>query len=949
MNPEIATELLERDDELRDLAAAIADVDEGRGRLVTVEAQAGLGKSRLLHAARNAAGDAGLRTLSARGTELERDFPFAMIRQLFEPHLLALPDPERDALFEGADAARTAFGNGSASDADPQDGFAVLHGLYWMTAALADRGPLLLAIDDAHWSDTASLDYLGFLLPRLEELPVLLVVACRPDSDDQAGRLTRVMTDSSARRWVPRALSVESTITLLTTALDVPPDSEFAATCHEVSGGNPFLLCELARTLATRSVTPSAEQALLVHELMPERVGRTVLARLARLSPDARAVARAVAVLGDGNDNQLVAQLADLSPQASAAGADELRATAILTADQAPGFIHPLVRNAIYSDLPAGARASAHARAAELLSERDASLDTIAAQVVVSEARGDRQAVETLLAAGKLALARGAPRSAIAYLTRALREPPPRDLRGAILDPLLTASIRATDHATFMAIEPEIFAELERTPGLRARWAIRLTVWLGLSGRVDEAVTLLEQAIEDAVSDDDVDRAFQLEAQLSVIARLTPETARARLDRYRGRIEPDSPSGRLAAAIESYWCGAVGGAAEAAELANRALLDGRIFAEQVEIVAPGRAIQVLLLANDFDGAQRGAEHALTVARQRGATPELASALFLTGTVRWARGDLIAAETDARQSIELARHGNLYVAVPLFMGLLIDILIERGELDAAERELESTGMADLSASMILLQPVLFERGRLHLEQGRLELAATDFLELQRRREQAGVETIPLMQAGPYAARALAALGDDERARELAEDDLAHARRWGAPVALARALRALGIAVGGTYGLELFEEATALLEDTPARLARAHALADLGAARRRANRRAAARAPLREALEIARHCGASGLAKRVYDELQATGEKARRHIPIGVEALTPSERRVAELAAKGMTNREVAQTLVVTIKTIETHLSAVYDKLGIRSRKKLPEALANGAVMPPPRAA
>lgn len=949
MTPEIATELLERDGELSDLAGALDDVRAGTGRLVAIEAQAGLGKSCLLSAARVAAGEAGLRVLGARGTELERDFPFALVRQLFEPQLLALTGSERDALFEGANAARTAFGSSGADGAAPQDGFAVLHGLYWLTAALADRGPLLLAIDDAHWSDAASLDYLSFLVPRLDELPVLLVVACRPDGADRAGRLTRVMTDSSARRWLPRALSVDAAAALLAAELGVKPDSEFATVCHEVSGGNPFLLCELARTLATRAVRPSADQAPLVRELMPERVGRTVLARLARLSPEAGAVARALAVLGDESDDRLVAGLADLAPTASAAAADELRAAAILTATPPLCFIHPLVRNAVYSDLPVGARASAHGRAAELLRERGASLERIAAQLVASEARGDRTTVETLLAAGRLALARGAPRSAIAYLTRALREPPPHDLRSAVLDPLLTASIRATDHETFTAIESELFAELDRTPGLRARWATRLTVWLGLSGRLDEAAALLEQAIDESVDAGDFDRAFQLEAQLSTVARLPPETARARLDRYRDRIEPDSPSGRLAAALESYWCGGTGGAVEAAELANRALLDGRIFAEQAEIVAPGRAIQVLLLANDFDGAQRGAEHALAVARRRGATPELASALFLTGTVRWARGDLAGAETDARQAIELARLGGLYPAVPLFMGLLLDILIERGELDAAERELTELGMAELSPAMVVLQPVLFERGRLHLAQGRHELAALDFLELQRRREHAGVEAIPLMQAGPYAARALLALGDRERALELAETDLAHARRWGAPAAVARALRAVGLAVGGTEGLTLLEEAATLLEESPARLLHAHGLADLGAARRRANQRAAARAPLRKALEIARRCGATALAKHVHDELQATGEKARSYVPIGVEALTPSERRVAELAASGMTNRQIAQTLFLTVKTIETHLSAAYDKLGIRTRRALPGALSGGAADQQPASA
>jgi DNA-binding NarL/FixJ family response regulator len=143
--------------------------------------------------------------------------------------------------------------------------------------------------------------------------------------------------------------------------------------------------------------------------------------------------------------------------------------------------------------------------------------------------------------------------------------------------------------------------------------------------------------------------------------------------------------------------------------------------------------------------------------------------------------------------------------------------------------------------------------------------------------------------------------------------------------------------GADRLTALEEAVALLDGSPARLVRAEALAELGAALRRAGRRADARPPLREALELARRCGAAGLAKRAYDELSATGEKVRRYTPIGVESLTASERRVAGFAADGLTNKDIAQALFVTTKTVEVHLSNVYRKLGIGSRSELPQAL------------
>ena len=195
----------------------------------------------------------------------------------------------------------------------------------------------------------------------------------------------------------------------------------------------------------------------------------------------------------------------------------------------------------------------------------------------------------------------------------------------------------------------------------------------------------------------------------------------------------------------------------------------------------------------------------------------------------------------------------------------------------------------------------------------------------------------MPAGSYAALAVHALGEDHRARELAEAQLVHAERWGAPKAVSRAQRALGLTIGGSAGLELLDAAVRVLDGSPARLARAEALCSFGGALRRANHRVQAREPLREALQLARTCGAAGLAKRAHDELRASGETVRSYAPIGVESLTPSERRVAEMAASGMTNRQVAQELFVTIKTVETHLGAVYDKLGIRSRRQLEQAL------------
>jgi DNA-binding CsgD family transcriptional regulator len=190
----------------------------------------------------------------------------------------------------------------------------------------------------------------------------------------------------------------------------------------------------------------------------------------------------------------------------------------------------------------------------------------------------------------------------------------------------------------------------------------------------------------------------------------------------------------------------------------------------------------------------------------------------------------------------------------------------------------------------------------------------------------------------AALALLQLGEQDEARRLAAEELMQARTWGAPRALGAALRAAGLAEGGARGLPFLEEAVEVLTTSPAKLEHAKARTELGAALRRANRRSEAREHLRRAVELATICSAEPLAARADTELRATGARPRRIAMSGAESLTPSELRVAQMAAEGPTNREIAQTLFVTPKTVEIHLSSVYRKLGISSRSQLPAPLA-----------
>jgi ATP/maltotriose-dependent transcriptional regulator MalT len=385
---------------------------------------------------------------------------------------------------------------------------------------------------------------------------------------------------------------------------------------------------------------------------------------------------------------------------------------------------------------------------------------------------------------------------------------------------------------------------------------------------------------------------------------------------------------------------AQGSAKDAADAARRALgNDAAIFTEESELVAPVTIVMTLIAADELALARHAAKRAVEIAREQGATTALVRALTLSSIVGFGEGDLISAEPDIRQAVELSRSAGSAPMALAITPLLVEILIERDELLAAERELETTGMADGPIPRSPMFTLLFfARGHLRLERGEVEAALEDFEGLSYKEERLDFGHLTAAYAAPLLARALRAAGETPRARDLVDTLEALARRWGSPSSVVHMLRTRATAGSGEEAIRDLKEAVTLLADSPRRLERAHALVDLGEVLRREGCRTDSRTPLREALELARRCGAGRIAKRAHDELLASGETVRRYTPIGVESLTPSERRVAELAASGMTNRQIAQSLFVTVKTVEAHLSAAYDKLDIESRRQLPGALA-----------
>ena len=949
------TDLLERDGEIAQLDALMAAAREGAGRFVLVEGGAGIGKTRLLAAVRERGRDPGMHVLHARGGELEREFSYGIVRQLFESTFVGAGEADRDEILSGAAAlAAPLFGGGSLADTEAgkaESGFAILHGLYWLTANLAARRPLVLAVDDLHWADKPSLRWLVYLVRRLEGLPVLVAACLRPAEPDGEDRLLAELTAAPSLFLVrPPPLSESAVSLLVRETLSPEADAEFCAACFAVTGGNPLFVHELIRALAAEGVSPTADQLARVREIEPEGVARSLRLRLARLPAEAGMLARAVAILGDDVELRDAAALAALERGRAADAVTTLARADILRPDLPLAFVHPVVRAAVYGGLAPAERERDHAMAAEILAERGAASEQVAAQLLLTSPRGEAFVVAALRDAARRSLAHGVGDNAVAYLRRALDEPPPTEDLADVLYELgsaerLTLSPAASEHLR----EALVLSEDPRRHAWTALELGRMLFWHE-GGRGDEAIEVFEQAIAE-LADDDPDLRQRLEAGLLTIALEEPALyprAAQRLERLRARPPDASLGGRILLAALAYHDARAGAPrASCVARAESALSGGLLYADEAGMGWCHVGF-VLAYSDRFDDACRVYEAVLADARARGSVFAFALASLLRGSAAYLRGSLADAEADLRLSIEACESHGLVAALPTPFAELADTLMERGDLAAAGDALERVAPGKEVPETVHLLSFRGSRARLRILQGRTREGLAELLELGRRYEALGGRNPAMHAWRSQAALALLELGERDEARRLASEEVELARKWGAPRALGRALRTAGLVEGGEARLALLREAVEVLEDSPALLEHGRAFTELGAALRRANRRSEARDPLRRGLELAHRCGAKPLAERAHTELAASGARPRRLVLSGLDALTPSERRVASMAANGMTNREIAQALFVTRKTVEVHLSSSYRKLGITSRSLLPGALAAPVESPNARA-
>jgi DNA-binding CsgD family transcriptional regulator len=927
--------LVERERELATLDALLADA--AAGHLLLIEGPAGIGKSQLLAEVRERAAGS-LTVLAARAGELEREFAFGVVRQLFEAPVSG-PGRKR-ALAGAAGPAEAVFGS-LGDQAHGEDSgtaaFAVLHGLFWLSLNLAEERPLLLAIDDIQWCDRPSLRFVAYLARRLEGVPILIAATQRStDPGTDPALLGEIAHDPTTVALRPGALSAGGVGEVVRARLGEQAEPAFSDACHQSTGGNPLLLRQLLSALEADGVSPEAGNAGVVRDIGPRAVSRTVLVRLARLPEETIAVARAIAVLGESGELPTVAALAQVDEQRAAAATGELARAEILRPAAPLGFVHPLVRDAVYQELPLGERELLHARAAELLKESGSALDQIAAQLLNTPRRGEPWVAELLYEAGRSAKRRGAADSAVAYLARALDEPPPPEKRAELLLELglaesLLSGATAIDHLS------EAYELLEDS-ARRALAGHELARLLLFSETPERSLEVARRAAAE-LPPDLADERRRLEAlrQMAVFFGAGDFALQAELEQYREGVDADGAGARMLEALAAYAWMASGGPAESCvRLVLRALSGGELIeSDDTFVLVPA---MVILFASDREEVMPLWEEVQAAAHRRGSLFSALGVHTWRGYTMLRRGDLAEAETLVREAKEenlawgiIGGPGAAYV-----YGVLAEILRERGNLDEAERVLAEA--PPLRGTTSGGNHVLRARVGLLVDQGRAEEALLAAEECERH-----AYVVNPTWGGQW--RTLKALaldlnGRTEEAIPLAEEEVDLARAYGAPGALGRSLRILGT-LRRERGMEQLREAVDVLAPSPAKLEHARALAALGSAIRRARQPTEAREPLRQALELATVCGAEKLAEHARAELYAAGARPRSEALAGVESLTPSELRVAQLAAGGESNKNIAQALYVTPKTVEVHLSNAYRKLGIRSRRELPGALAPAA--------
>ena len=927
--------LLERDDWQDEFAAAFAGLLPPSA--VIIEGEPGVGKTALLNAACQIATDAGYEVVRARGGVLEAEAPFGVVRQLLQPIQHELLPSERK-LWEQLSS--------NQSNGNRPMPFEAIHEIYLTLSGLASRQPLVIAVDDLHWSDIESLWWVQHLVRRLGPSRLLFVGTslCRV-TGTALGPVDNIVAEPSTRVISLRPLAAPSVEELVRNHLAVEPEPSFVETCVRVTGGNPFLLHSLLSALRQQGIhSDVSDEALSV--LCPPPVARALLTRLAGLPPEAQAFLRAAAVLGDGSDYRIVAELAGIDPAFGHDIANSLAEAHVLRKGRLLSFVHPLERSTVYGELDPVLRARAHAEAARVLDQNDAPLELVARHLLMSESSDDEWSAQLLEQAAQLFSQRGQFEIAAQCLSRSLSQSTDASARSRRLLTLASAQA-AIGRPGALALLREA-ADLGTDPVALADATYRcLKAYAQEAYPADTVATL--RHLEGHLGEDNDELRIWIEIVLATwgppssarhidTAAVEAIVAKKRLERSRhDRMALAHLSHVKTLAPEHLDANYV------ATLAEQSLHPGDFQPDDgTSVVVIARALVTLARTGRFDLVDRIGQVMQEAALSHDHATSVAEFSTVLALSHFLQGNLDEAEVECRRALA-ATEGVTWAARPFALGILAASLMEAGRTVDAAATLKPLppGRAALTYGELL---PLEQRAKLRLLEGHSNEALEDALIVKEGAEALGISNPAVTSWRSIAACALGQLGRLSEARELAVENLALARRFGAPRSLGEALRTAAEVGDPAERTALLEEAVDVLKRSGASLEFAKATIDLGSVLTSEGKQDEALRTLRRGADLAFHCRAQPVVDRASKELRAAGARPRRLALMGSDALTPAERRVALLAADGLINAQIAEKLFVSEKTVEGHLTRVYHKLGMQSRAELREILKPAPEIP-----
>ncbi|MFI0731238.1 AAA family ATPase [Streptomyces sp. NPDC021225] len=952
--------LIGRSRELAALGEHAEAARSGRAGLVILSGPAGIGKTSLLHAFVNGGACRDMTVLHGRCGEVVTNAGYGGVRALFGRLGLSEADTadgaEESPLLRGS--ARRALpalrprpgeeGPGTAATVYP-----VLHGLYWLTVNLTARGPLVLVLDDAHWCDERSLRWIDFLLRRADDLPLLVVLARRTEAEPAApGALTDIAAHprSTALRLEP--LTEDGVGEMVGRVFPAPVDPSFVERAAAVSGGNPLKLARLLGELRSRGASPDEKSLGAVAEVGQGVVALSVRALLDRLPAWARDVATSIAVLGEVESERAehVGALAGVPAALVEEAVAALRRAEVVAPDRLEPA-HDVVRSALLDSAAAEELGELRVRAALLLSDAGRPAEEVAGQLLLVPAVDQPWMTRVLRDAAALAETRGAPEAAVRYLYRVLEaEPDSVSARAQLARSLAEINPREAigllEEALELALDIRVRATIAVQLGMACLTVQRAPAAVRVLGEVLDA---LEAELGSGPHPDPADR--ELRALVQSVLLITGCDEKATITAVRARFARmaapagDTPAQRQILAMMSVLTAMDGRSAErAVRQARRAQRGSDAATGTLPLIFSSLALS---LADEVQGSLEALDRSLRYSQENAAVWTYVLALSSRALMLHAMGEIPDALADAQTAVEIIAGERWSGHVTMPQTALATALVDRGEPERAEALLEKIDRPNLDGFVLEYHFYLMARARARWALGDGETALGLLLDCGRSLEETGFTNPAFAPWWVEAACLLAELKRPEEAGDIVEWGAGLAERWGTSRALGLAALARGVTTGGSRGVELLAESVESLSRSPARAEHARAEYLLGGALLEAGDPRGAREHLRTAADLAWRCGALALAKEARRRLVASGGRMREITASPLDLLTGMERTVANLAAAGAGNREIAESLFITVRTVEMHLTGVYRKLSVGHRAELGAVLHTRSA-PDPRA-